>query len=213
MLIARRNLMARLPYDAEVEYLEGDGLAFINTGIVYNTEKRYDISADCKGISGSGYYTYCMGWGAGGGVGFGIIDSSFYGWTDGVTKSNLGGDANSRTNISITINAGSKSSTVSRATPGVKNIRGSHNLLQSYAGDVGFPLFTIAIDAILEQPKRCIFWNCKISEDGELVRDMICVRVGTDGAMYDRVSGKLFRNAGTGNFGWKELDGTIVPPQ
>lgn len=200
----RRRILASvgkaLPYDVEVEYLEGDGLAFINTGIVYNTEKRYDISADCKGISGSGRYIYCMGWAAGGGVGFGIIGSSFYGWTDGNVYDNLGGDADRRTNISITINAGAKSSTVSKATPGVENIRASHSQLQSHAGDVGFPLFTITINAILEQPKRCIFWNCKISEDGELVRDMICVRIGTEGAMYDRVSGQLFRNAGTGAF-------------
>ena len=37
--------------------------------------------------------------------------------------------------------------------------------------------------------------------DGEtLVRDYIPVRVGQVGYMYDKVSGQLFGNSGTGNF-------------
>ncbi len=46
---------------------------------------------------------------------------------------------------------------------------------------------------------------CRISIGGVLVRDFISVRFTnengvTEGAMYDRVSGALFRNAGTGAF-------------
>jgi hypothetical protein len=33
-----------------------------------------------------------------------------------------------------------------------------------------------------------------------LVRDFIPVRVGTTGYMYDKVSGQLFGNSGTGEF-------------
>lgn len=40
----------------------------------------------------------------------------------------------------------------------------------------------------------------QISENGTFVRDLIPVRVGTVGYMYDRVSGQLFGNSGTGNF-------------
>ena len=45
-------------------------------------------------------------------------------------------------------------------------------------------------------------YSCKIFKDTEsnLVRDFIPVRVGTTGYMYDRVSGELFGNAGTGDF-------------
>ena len=39
-----------------------------------------------------------------------------------------------------------------------------------------------------------------VSADGTLVRDFIPVRVGDVGYMYDRVSGQLFGNAGTGEF-------------
>ena len=45
----------------------------------------------------------------------------------------------------------------------------------------------------------------KMSKDGSSVRDFIPVRFTnslgvSEGAMYDRVSGQLFRNAGTGAF-------------
>ena len=40
----------------------------------------------------------------------------------------------------------------------------------------------------------------KFYDSGILVRDFIPVRVGTVGYMYDRVSGQLFGNAGTGDF-------------
>ena len=42
-------------------------------------------------------------------------------------------------------------------------------------------------------------YYCQII-DGVLVRDFIPVRVGQVGYMYDRVSGQLFGNAGTGAF-------------
>ena len=43
-------------------------------------------------------------------------------------------------------------------------------------------------------------FSCKIYDDGTLVRDLIPVRVGDVGYMFDRISGQLFGNAGTGAF-------------
>ncbi|MBQ3690138.1 MAG: hypothetical protein II937_09835 [Bacteroidales bacterium] len=40
----------------------------------------------------------------------------------------------------------------------------------------------------------------QVRKNGQLLFDGIPVRVGSVGYMYDRVSGKLFGNAGTGNF-------------
>lgn len=45
-----------------------------------------------------------------------------------------------------------------------------------------------------------IIGRCKINVNDTLVRDFIPVRVGTTGYMYDKVSGQLFGNAGTGAF-------------
>lgn len=40
----------------------------------------------------------------------------------------------------------------------------------------------------------------KIYKSGQLVRDLVPVRIGTTGYMYDTVSGELFGNSGTGSF-------------
>ena len=43
-------------------------------------------------------------------------------------------------------------------------------------------------------------YSCYIKKNNTLVRDLIPVRVGNVGYMYDKVSGQLFGNSGTGNF-------------
>lgn len=44
-------------------------------------------------------------------------------------------------------------------------------------------------------------YSAQLSTSGVLQRDLIPVRVGNVGYMYDRVSGQLFGNSGTGEFG------------
>ena len=43
-------------------------------------------------------------------------------------------------------------------------------------------------------------YGCQIISNNEIVRDYIPVRIGQTGYMYDRVSGELFGNSGTGDF-------------
>ena len=43
-------------------------------------------------------------------------------------------------------------------------------------------------------------YKCKLWNNGVLIVDIIPVRVGTIGYLYDKVSGKLFGNAGSGDF-------------
>ena len=47
---------------------------------------------------------------------------------------------------------------------------------------------------------KCRVSLLRIYSNGVLVRDFIPVRKGTVGYLYDRVSGKLFGNAGSGDF-------------
>jgi hypothetical protein len=44
------------------------------------------------------------------------------------------------------------------------------------------------------------YFSFKVFRNDVLVRDMIPVRVGNVGYLYDKVSGQLFGNSGTGNF-------------
>ena len=43
-------------------------------------------------------------------------------------------------------------------------------------------------------------YSCRIRVGGVIIRDYIPVRKGTVGYLYDRVTGELFGNAGTGDF-------------
>ena len=47
---------------------------------------------------------------------------------------------------------------------------------------------------------KCRKISFKLIIDEEVVRDMIPVRKGNIGYMYDKVSGQLFGNSGTGSF-------------
>lgn len=55
-------------------------------------------------------------------------------------------------------------------------------------------------DTTIGNYSKAKIYYCKIWSNGSLVRDYIPVRVGQVGYMYDRVSGQLFGNAGTGSF-------------
>ena len=49
------------------------------------------------------------------------------------------------------------------------------------------------------KPSGKIYY-CKIVNGGNLVRDMIPIRINTTGYLYDKVSKQIFANDGTGNF-------------
>ena len=186
MLINLRNaLMAgkRLPYDNEIEYLESTGTAWIDTG-----EKIYDdtsVTVTMYNDQSTETATYFFG-----------SDSSterFYfreyqgkasfstgGWWQNTSISIVGTHTVELTNNSITVDG------VSSSRPGTSKTGAGKLLLfkaGTYAITGGFRIF-----------------SCQIYQNGILVRDFIPVRKGTVGYLYDRVTGALFGNAGTGDF-------------
>ena len=46
----------------------------------------------------------------------------------------------------------------------------------------------------------CRFYSCTITQGNEVVMDLIPVRKSSIGYMYDRISGELLGNNGTGSF-------------
>lgn len=58
----------------------------------------------------------------------------------------------------------------------------------------------IVIDGVTYCDAVGTYYAFTISSDGVVTHDLIPVRVGTTGYMYDRVTGRFFGNAGTGNF-------------
>lgn len=56
-----------------------------------------------------------------------------------------------------------------------------------------------ALNLASDKGRNRLYW-CKVYEDGVLTHDLIPVRKGSVGYMYDRVSGQLYGNVGSGAF-------------
>ena len=200
MLINLRNaLMAgkRLPYDAEVEYLESTGTQYIDTGFKANTTTtRLEASIEftnptsTQGVFGSrnrdtGNAESCNAF---------ILASNIFrpDWAAGGGSSSYNITISPNTIYEISI-------TRSRLTiNGVEYIYGNS---VSYDQIYNFLLFNFSnAGSVFSSGLKGRLRYAKIYSNGVLVRDFIPVRKGTVGYLYDRVSGKLFGNAGTGDF-------------
>lgn len=200
LLERRRAMMGKSkPYDAEVEYLESDGTQFIDTGTKGHMNHDYEIDfrqtvASTMRIWGAfGQATYigysisftwqnavywCVRWesrvGNSAAVFFGPIDTERH--TLQVTQGNVFFD-------------------------GIfKGISVGHS--SNFQLDENLYLFAIHVPGEFPQStaKIQIYGYKDVDENGIIIRDFIPVRVAQVGYMYDKVSGQLFGNAGTGNF-------------
>lgn len=177
-----------LPYDAEVEYLESTGTQFVDTEVIPNSETGINIKVTklnsqdtyiCGLRDTTGNTRWCVG------------NVPYYGY--GAYADNRSVSTNmtytaclnylNNKKFSVPGHGDDVSLPTLSFTPS-NNIRlfGSAGVSASYAKWTGRML------------------ACKISQGSDVIIDFIPVRIGTTGYMYDRVSGVLFGNAGTGNF-------------
>lgn len=186
-----------LPYDAEVEYLESSGTQYINTGILPDDTTKVELKGEFKynaattrfgsrASASSLQYDVITGSENTIRIDFGSGSSNNTQWAVGkhvVTK--------------ITIDAPIKKATVEYEGTTV-----SHTYNNTLNGQSSYPLtlfaFNNAGNILLASDMTVSSFRCWKSD--ALVIDMIPVRVGTTGYMYDKVSKTLFGNAGTGNF-------------
>ena len=180
-----------LPYDAEVEWLKGNG-GFIDTGIVPddNTGIKvafervnsdgwvcgvWDRNASRAVTIGSNYSSVSAHW-----------DNSSHSWSMLITKcmAELNFDNNRR--FIVTPEGGSSV----EAALGIISTHFSHTLglFGCHYEDGTYLAWTDKVSAF------------QVTQGHDLVLDLIPVRVGSVGYMYDRVSGTLFGNIGTGDF-------------
>lgn len=181
-----------LPYDAEVEYLQSDSNAYIDTGIAGNSNNLR--------ITGEFMYSNFIAYGAI--YGNYVADSSnrtriiLNSRDDSlVVDLNTGGS----TVVSCSRNARhqfeSTYSTITIdgvATTTIKTARTAN------AGNIA--LFNRSTTNLTSRDIGCKIYWLKIYDNDVLLRDFIPVRKNGVGYMYDRVSGQLFSNVGTGNF-------------
>ena len=198
MLIARRNeTMAgkRLPYDAEVEYLESTGTQWIDTGI-YGTQNTIANLRGCNLNFDSN------SWGFGSRVAWGRGMFAIYNGNDQGFRYVFGWGSLEYPSAAI--------SSVSATTGNMVDFVIAQKCFVDGQGLPAWPSSSFQtpetlriFGAYTDGAMRCGKWrfsNVKSTVQGVLVRDYIPIRKGTVGYMYDRVSGVLFGNDGTGEF-------------
>lgn len=179
-----------LPYDAEVQYLETNGTQYINTG-AYISTSNFEIGYTVAGNKGQfGYVHQNVANGAWVAV---SNDYAFFGTFE------------NRVNISSYVS--STETTIKYTQSGV-TVNGntlSNNLALTGRDNLNsYPLVFFAwydfYRSGLEWDTNSKFKSFYLKNNGTLVVDMIAVRKNGVGYMYDKVSGQLFANAGTGDF-------------
>ena len=184
---------APLPYDAEVEYLESTGTQYVETGVIPDSNTKISVTTAVTATTEQF---------------MGAIDNntnrfhfSFY--SGGVFRGCVG-----RNQISM----GSSDQLVHTFTLDALNNTVSKDetsysfMMSGLVPSISIWLFGRNSDNpnYIRRIKIRIY-SCQIYQNGILVSDFIPVRFinergETEGAMHDRVSGQLFRNAGTGAF-------------
>ena len=212
MLINLRNaLMAgkKLPYDAEVEYLENtvvnqanyETIAFpyIDTGIPAADDVGVRITYEYRYLATARGAMVCGSFVASGSGYFGVYNYGAYnykmwgGATKMPTQIHVGEVLTTSLNF---MESGTYEDVLNGATINSGSLSGSPTFnpgsMWAFAINKGnYLTYEIA---------RLRIYGLKITKGSTLVRDYIPVRVGTVGYLYDRVSGQLFGNAGTGDF-------------
>ena len=202
------KILYALPYDAEVEYLQGTGTQYIDTGILFDSTYKYEltISDFANGTTGlrcfgarsqnavrpkSSYMTY-----------YGESGKLFF-----YAGNNLPDTAVGAAGVTVTLNIKRRirigvyptcycyiNDADNHTTPG--------NMMQAvqFRSEYNVYLYTenSAGSAI---PRSCKIYRYYVRDASDVpVQDFIPVRVGTIGYFYDRVSRSLFGNAGSGYF-------------
>lgn len=185
--------MKKLPYDAEVEYIESNGGQYIDTGYFPNNKTRWECT--CSPTITSSQFMGCINNGAHR-FHFSFYDSGYIRGCMGLTQTDImSADSNIRT---YWIDSSEK--TVGYDTVSVPS---------NYPGSI--PSISIWLfgrnsdNASYIRYTNFRIYGSKIFDNGVLVRDFIPVRFTnglgqSEGAMYDKVSKQLFRNQGTGAF-------------
>lgn len=193
----RRGAMPTLPYDAEVEYLESSGTQWIDTETYSDSTTRFEIKLRVAQISDQSIF--------GGRISF--SDRSYVVWTSQANKFRFDYTATGADNkVGPATVANHDYVIVKDAERNfIDGTAVVSNSTKSFVTTQPAYLFAVNDNGTNRYRFRGRVYYAKISSANISIRDMIPVRFTnslgqTEGAMFDRVSGRLFRNAGTGAF-------------
>lgn len=184
-----------LPYDAEIEYLEGSGTQYIDTNIIPSPTIGYYFIFSLMHSSGAGNNIVfgCTDSGVyakGAGVGFDTLQNVFY-FGGSLTRYVHTIVAKAIYEISINYN-----------NNGLGKINDFSTELTKPAAFTTSKtvMFNIWNNGPRYSGTHNRFYKIIITDGTQCIFSAIPVRIGNVGYMYDTVSGQLFGNAGTGDF-------------
>ena len=207
--IGARRMVSTLPYDAEVEWLAGDGASWIDTGVVASNAIDVEVTAKATSYAGSPYI-----------IGFGPNGDYPYEWTILIRASNSYGGL-------IFVRGSYDGGVVTVGIPKFTTVRLNktnvvvNGVSRSYSGadvspQAGCKVFVFAGGGTDRAFSICgngiQIKGSRVYSSDVCVRDLAAVRIGSVGAMYDRrgVGGMnpdgsartdgLYFNRGTGAF-------------
>lgn len=188
-----------LPYDSEVEYLEGNGTQYINLPMTVPKANYFEAG----GVIIPVYKKISSGtWGILGGSPYQQFISNYYAYnssTGGITYSSVVGTLSSAGGIGggWTGIVGEETEIIISTTGITRN--GNFTALSRplTANITAFRIFA-GYRTNYRYPIKIKSFH--VISGSTMLYNLIAVRVGTVGYMYDKISGELFGNNGTGNF-------------
>ena len=183
-----------LPYDAEIEYLQSNPHTYIDTGVAGNNNNLVITAKWMLDTWNSGYLYSNM-------YSTSVVMTRLY---FSSTVGNILGGINTKGGSEVTV-TGISTNTVYTTIVGrgyltVNGTTTTKSAGTNTANSRNIVLFNRALDNLTEGDLGAKLYLFKIEASGNTLLDMIPVRVGQVGYMYDKVSGNLFGNGGTGSF-------------
>lgn len=188
-----------LPYDARIEYIEGTGTQWIDTGIkvagsdIVSVDMTFTVTA-----LNSGTNTILCG----------AYDNTgsqkrLFLYVTSAGKISIAYSTTYSTSNSLAAGAdyvctfafrSGRQNTLFNTIPGGTNLTGN------IPENTSFAVFTAKFGSSTLDITKMKLRHFSMSKNNSLLIDLVPVRVGQVGYMYDAVSGELFGNVGTGNF-------------
>ena len=179
-----------LPYDAEVEYLESTGTQWVDTGVHLDASSEFSARLS---VTASGTQ-FVFGVYANTNNQFATAAASSGKWIFDCGRNRVSSSAAVQVGSIISMEAKNRtlyidgaSQGTSSATPGL-----------TVATALLFGWDRTELDGTKQGGKVRIYAASVTGTDG--TRDFVPVRIGSTGYLFDRASGTLFGNAGTGAF-------------
>lgn len=195
--------VAVYPFDAEIEFLQSSGTQWLDTGIVAGVGFRCEIKADVQAAD-TGWHRLLGARDANAkfAIPVGIKSTS----VDGKLYTQFGVAATNAIVTSAVSVAGLHTFITQLSSDTLSfSVDGSADSVQFSPIASVLPSLSLYMfsnhreDSTVESISAKVYY-CKIWNGETLLRDFIPVRVGQVGQMFDRVSGQLFTNIGTGSF-------------